>query len=299
MLTKGEAETFSVPSKALEASYAQDITDEYIKPCLIEAPAGRVNTIQPHDVVLITNFRNDRPRQITERFLHQGPEGIWLATMTQYNPDYQTKILFEPQPKPVSVGQIISDAGLRQLRITETEKFPHMTFFINCQHQQPLEKEDRTMFDSYSDIPTHDKRPAMRTPDVARAIVDDIRAEKHEVIFTNLCNADMLGHTGNIPAAIEGCETVDAALSSIVPTALEYGFSIIIIADHGNADQMLDEETGELITSHSLNPVPFILVSGQYSEIKRKSGTLIDIAPTILTMLGLPVPQEMTGESFV
>jgi 2,3-bisphosphoglycerate-independent phosphoglycerate mutase len=155
------------------------------------------------------------------------------------------------------------------------------------------------MFDSYSDIPTHDHRPTMRAADIAQAIVTDVQQGTHDVIFANLCNADMVGHTGNIPAAVTACEAVDQALARIIPVAQEHGFHIIITADHGNADEMLDQETGEPVTSHSLNPVPLIVISPDFSEIKRSSGQLKDIAPTILSLLREEVPHDMSGESFV
>ena len=155
------------------------------------------------------------------------------------------------------------------------------------------------MLDSYSDIPTHDLKPYMRAPEIADQIVEAINAEKYACIFSNICNADMVGHTGNIPAAIQACEAVDEALGRISTAAMEHGYAVIVIADHGNADQMSDEETGEMHTSHTLNPAPFILVSEPRHTITRHEGTLIDIAPTICTLLGLEIPDVMTGKSFI
>lgn len=298
MMTKGKGEQFSTAEKAIEASYAKDITDEFIEPCVIGSD-GSVSTVQENDAVIFANFRSDRPRQLTERFLEKGPKSLCFVTMTQYNPNYDVDIAFEPQPIPVSLGQVLSEANVKQLRVTETEKFAHMTFFINCKREDPFEGEDRMMFDSNSDIKTHDEKPEMRAMDIAKAIVADVEAGNHQVIFTNICNADMVGHSGKMKPTIIACETVDKALSMIIPAAEKNGYHVILTADHGNADMLEDPESHSVITSHTLNPVPFILISPKYRNLKRKSGTLIDVAPTILTILGLPIPAAMTGESFV
>lgn len=298
LMTKGRGEQFSSAQKAIEASYQKQITDEFIEAAVIGGP-GEIATVQEHDAFIFANFRIDRPRQLTQRFLEKGPKNMCLVTMTRYEPSYAVDVAFAPQPIPISLGQVLSEAGVKQLRITETEKFAHMTFFVNCKKEEPFEGEDRVMFDSYSDIKTHDQRPQMRAPDIAKAIVADIEAGLHQVIFTNLCNADMVGHSGNIPATIKAVETIDQALSEIIPVAKKNGFSVIITADHGNADMLRDIETDAPITSHTLNQVPFILISDQYKKMNRSFGTLIDVAPTILTMLGLPIPDAMTGKSFI
>lgn len=299
LLTEAEGETFSDPIKAIQASHNQKVTDEFIKPCAIKPSSGESHIIKDGDGVIFVNYRNDRPRQLTEIFLKHGFKNLHFVTMAQYNPLYDVEVAFPLEEISTSVGKALSLAGKKQLRITETEKFAHMTFFLNCKHEDVYEGEDRIMFDSYSDIATHDQRPEMRAPDIADEIVNNIKLEKYDVIFSNICNADMVGHTGNIPAAVKAVEAVDSALAKIVPVAQKHGYTVMITADHGNADQMLDEETGDVITSHSLNPVPFILVSDQYKKIKRRNGTLVDFAPTILTMLNIEIPDEMTGESFV
>lgn len=297
LITQAKGEQFTNVTEAMQASYKAQITDEFVTPKTIVPEGLDPVRIMENDVVIFANFRNDRPRQLTERLLEKGPRNIHLTTMTQYKPDYPVKVAFGPQNTSRFLGEVISEHGLKQLRVTETEKFAHMTFFINCKQEKPTLGEDRLMFDSNSDIKTHDERPEMKAMEIAQAIVEDIQNDRHQVIFTNLCNADMVGHSGNIPAAIKAVETVDSALSMIIPVALEHSFDVIITADHGNADEMLNEKTGEMITSHSLNNVPFILISNRYKQLAKNSGSLIDVAPTILRMLELPIPTEMTGTS--
>ncbi len=300
LLTKGKAnKKYKSATEAIEDSYKHNINDEFIEPARIEVGPGEEGTISSDDAVIFVNFRNDRPRQLVERFLEKGPENLHYVTMTQYSPKYAVKIAYSGEKFKHILGEEISNAGIKQLRITETEKFAHLTFFMNAKREEAFELEDRMMIDSYSDIATHDERPEMRTPDIAKQLIQDMTFENHPVIFTNLCNADMLGHTGKIDAAIKGIETVDKALSQIIPEALKHDYHVIITADHGNAEQMKDEKTGETITAHSINPVPLILVSNKYDEIKRDKASLVDVAPTILKLMGLKQPQEMTGESLV
>lgn len=299
LYTQAKGEQFTTAQEAIQASYDSKITDEYVEPSIID----KTGVIKENDAFIMVNFRNDRPRQLIELLFKNGPKNLFITTMTQYSSKYPVPVVFEPVEVKTTLGGIISEAGLRQLRITETEKFAHLTFFFNCEKEDPYVGEDRVMFDTYSDIKTHDERPEMRAPEIAQGIVDDVTAGKHEVIFVNICNGDIVGHTGNIPAAIKACEAVDQALEKIVPIALKNGFTILITADHGNAEEMLTEPSDgsqpKMITSHSTNPVPLIMVSKQYQELSHENGSLIDLAPTILTILGLETPEEMVGESFV
>lgn len=298
LTTKG-GKKYKTAVEAIDDAYAQGITDEYIEPAHIEVEEGEEGCISSNDAVIFVNFRNDRPRQITERFLQKGPENLFFATMTQYSPDYPVAVAFPPESINHTLGETLAENGIKQLRITETEKFAHLTFFLNCKREEAFEGEDRIMLDSYSDIKTHDEKPQMRALDIAKMIVADIQSGNHQVIMTNICNGDMVGHTSNIPAAMKAIEVVDQAMAQIIPVAQENGFNILITADHGNAEEMIDQKTGEKLTQHSLNPVPFVLISPKYKKINREVGLLSDMAPTILSILGLPIPKEMTGKSFV
>ena len=296
LLVSNNGKEFSSAKAAIEESYELGITDEFVEPAVINSAGD--SKIEEGDVVIFVNFRIDRPRQLTERFIQKGPE-THFVTMTRYNPLYAVKVAYPPTELSNSLGEFLSEAGIKQLRVTETEKFAHLTFFLNCKREEAYEGEDRIMFDSYSDIPTHDHRPEMRAADVAGQVVEAIEKGTHQVIFTNICNPDMVGHTGNFPAIVKAVEATDDAIGKIVSAAKKHHYDVIITADHGNAEETVDEKTGEPKTSHSLNPVPCIFVSESYKKLNKKDGTLIDLAPTIIEMLGLKTPPEMEGESLV
>jgi 2,3-bisphosphoglycerate-independent phosphoglycerate mutase len=302
VIGKKEGTRFSTPQKAIQASYNQDETDYFVKPCFIDVGDGEDGIVKANDAVIFANFRNDRMMQIGERFVKADVENLYLASMTEYNSAFKMHVAFQKEKPETYLGMEISKAGLKQLRITETEKFAHMTFFLNCQNQDPLEGEDRIMLDS-NDVKAHDEKPEMRVHDITEQILQDLNSDTHPAIMTNLCNMDLVGHTGNIPAAIQACEAMDKCLGQLEESVLKNDYSMIVIADHGNADEMLDEETGDMITCHSTNPVPFILVSpgSKTGKVKLKSneGTLIDVAPTMLKLLGLNIPDAMSGKSLV
>jgi len=286
-------------SLAVQESYEKKVTDEFIKPVLVKTSMEKEAKIKKGDGVIFFNFRNDRPRQIMERFLKKGPKGLDWVTMTQYHPDYPVEIAFPQVKLSNSLGEILSKKRIRQLRVTETEKFAHMTFFLSCKREKEFEKEDRIMLDSHSDIATHDEKPEMRAEDITREIVQAMKAKSHEVIIANICNPDMVGHTGNFKATIKAVEVTDKVVGEIAEVGLKQGYEVIITADHGNAEEMRDEKTKEMLTAHTTNPVPFILVSKRFKKLKRLKGSLIDVAPTILKMMGIKQPEEMTGESLV
>lgn len=285
----------SSASLAIKKSYENKITDEFIKPTAI----GDYPGIKVKDGAIFFNFRTDRPRQLMERFLKQGPKGVSWLTLTRYKPDYPVSVAYPPEELKGSLGEIISQAGLRQLRVTETEKFAHLTFFLNCKREEAFAGEERTMIDSYADIITHDEKPQMRAREITQEVVRAMENKTHEVIFTNLCNADMVGHTGNFKAAIKGMEMIDKCLGEISQSAAANNYELMITADHGNAEEMIDENTKEKLTAHTINPVPFILQSRQFKQLKQTEGSLVNIGPTMLTLLGLKIPKEMTGKSLV
>jgi 2,3-bisphosphoglycerate-independent phosphoglycerate mutase len=279
---------------AVKTSYEQGVGDEFIQPTAI----GEFGGIKADEAAIFFNFRNDRPRQLIERFLQKGPELNWL-TLTRYRPEYEVNVAYPPEELKSSLGEVISLSGLKQLRVTETEKFAHLTFFLNCKREEAYEREDRIMIDSYSDIATHDEKPQMRAREITREIIQAMEQKTHPVIFANLCNADMVGHTGNIEAAVKGIEVIDDCLGSLSDAARLNGYDLLITADHGNAEEMIDETTGEVRTAHTTNPVPFILQSERFGKLNRDQGGLVDIAPTILKILGITQPKEMTGASLV
>lgn len=298
-ITQGNSQLYPTATQAIQASYDKNITDEFIEPCLISPAEKTPVLIQKDDAVIFINFRSDRPRELTERFIEKGPTNLYFVTMTQYKSDYPVQVAYPPEEITETLGEVISQTGLKQLRITETEKFAHLTFFLNCKREEPFAGEDRVMFDSNSDIKGHDEKPEMRTPDIAKKLIQELETEKYQAIFTNFCNADMVGHTGNIPATIKGIEAIDQALTAIVPVAKQHGYQIIITADHGNAEQMLDEKEGDTLTAHTSYPVPFILISDQFSKLKTNHAGMIDVAPTILQLLSIEKPASMTGKSLL
>lgn len=294
------AATFADAKQAIAAAYQAGTDDEFIKPCLIQVADEAAAQVRDGDVVIFANFRNDRPRQLTERFLEQGPTDLTFVTMTLYNSDYQgVEVAYGPQSVANTLGQVLSAKQVPQLRVTETEKFAHMTFFMNCKREEPWPLEERFMFDSYK-VASHDLRPEMRAPDIAAEVAATMAAGQHPVIMANICNGDMVGHTGNMPAAIQAVEAVSQALEVIVQAAQTHGYTVLITADHGNCEEMLDEQ-GATLTQHSLNPVPFIVVAAPAHELQlqRAQGIMADVAPTVLALLELPQPVEMTGQSLV
>lgn len=295
LLTKGEGQRHKTSLEAIENSYKNGIHDEFILPAIIEQKEDNQGIISSGDGLIFANFRTDRPRQLTERLLGKGPKNIKMATMTRYRPDFQAEVAYQPQTISNCLGEVIAKHKLKQLRVTETEKFSHLTFFFNAKREQAFKGEDRIMLDSYSDIPTHDLKPEMRTLEITDKIIDNL--DNYPLIITNFCNADMVGHTAKIESIIKGIEIIDKALGLLLAKASRKKFNVIITADHGNAEESLDKN-GQPKTAHTANPVPFILM-GKYKKFLKDESTLIDVAPTILKIMGIEKPVEMTGESLV
>jgi len=277
--------------KAIQASYSKGITDEFVEPVIL----GR--TIQNGDGVIFFNFRADRTRQLTQKLaIDEGAPALsGYVTMTQYHKSYPFPVLF-PEDRPTYVlGEAFCEHGLRQFRIAESEKYAHVTYFINGGREVKFDKEDRLLIQSPRDVATYDQKPEMSADAVTDEVVKIIRARKHDIIILNFANADMVGHSGDIKATMRACEAVDRNLGRILPALRDVGGTAVITADHGNAEVMLDEN-GKPHTAHTLNPVPFFVIPPVKEDLSlRSGGKLCDIAPTILKLLGITPPKEMTG----
>jgi len=288
-LVKGEAE-FNADSgeAAVEAAYERGETDEFIKPTLV----GDEGRIRDGDSVIFFNFRPDRARQLT-RALADGL-AIRMTTLTEYQEDWDFPVAF-PQERPaVTLASVLADRGVRQLHVAETEKYAHVTYFFNGGEEQPYPGEEHQLVDSARDVPTYDKKPEMSAAAAADAFVNGWREHDPGFGIINFANADMVGHTGVIEAAVKGIEAVDECLGRVVEAVHESGGACVVTADHGNADHMLEPD-GSPNTAHSMNPVPLI-VTADVGEL-REGGILADVAPTVLALMGQEQPSEMTGEA--
>ena len=288
--------------QAVRASYEADITDEFLKPIINSHATG--GTIKEGDAVICFNFRTDRCREITQVLTQQDmPEfdmkkmNLHYTTMTEYDKTYQNvHVIFETDNLTKTLGEILEQHGKKQIRIAETEKYPHVSFFFSGGREKPCEGEKRIMIPSPK-VATYDLQPEMSAREVTDAIVPEIENETADFICLNYANADMVGHTGVFSAAIKAVETVDSCVQRVVTAALEHGYTVFLTADHGNADFLINED-GTPNTAHTLNPVPLFVIDKEWKG-NVKPGKLGDIAPTILTFMELPVPAEMTGEVLV
>ncbi len=304
-LVKGEGVFAADASRAIEASYENNVTDEFIKPVVIvDAKGHPLATIQDGDVAICFNFRTDRCREITQALTqHDFPEtgmrklSIHYTTMTEYDQTFQNvHIMFDNDNLRNTLGEIIEKHGLKQIRIAETEKYPHVSFFFSGGREVPFEGEKRIMIPSPK-VATYDLKPEMSALEVTDAIVAEINNQSADFICLNYANADMVGHTGIWEAAIKAVETVDRCVERVVTAGLANGYTIFLTADHGNSDYMINED-GSPNTAHTLNPVPLFIIDKEWHGSIRP-GKLGDIAPTILTLMGLPIPAEMTGEILI
>jgi 2,3-bisphosphoglycerate-independent phosphoglycerate mutase len=296
------------PVQAVQNAYAEGETDEFIKPRVITRPGGEpVAEIADGDHVICFNYRADRVRQITRALtepnfseFERQPVKIQLVTMTEYIQGLDARIAFPPQYVENSLGEVFSKLGKTQLRIAETEKYPHVSFFFSGGKEKAFPGEKRVLIPSRRDVATYDMKPEMSAPEIAKALIDEIRDPNFDLIINNFANADMVGHSGNIPATIRACEYVDEALKGVLEEIRRVGGTAIVTADHGNAEQMWDNVTDSPQTQHTTNPVPLILMDEQLTGTKlREGGRLCDIAPTILQLLNLQPPAEMDGVSLL
>jgi 2,3-bisphosphoglycerate-independent phosphoglycerate mutase len=300
LMVNGEGPKANSASEAVAASYAQAITDEFILPHLIDAEG----CIAKGDVVISFNFRTDRPREITTVLTQEAfpaynmvPLDLHFCTMTKYDEQFKgLQVLFEKDNLQLTLGEVVANAGCAQVRIAETEKYPHVTFFFNGGREAAFAHEERLLISSPK-VATYDLQPQMSAPEVASELILHMKARKPNFICLNFANPDMVGHTGVYAAIIEAVETVDAQLQKVVEAGLELGYEFLVIADHGNADYAVNPD-GSPNTAHSLNPVPVILVSSE-QKVALKDGILADVAPTILARMGLQQPSEMTGHSLI
>jgi 2,3-bisphosphoglycerate-independent phosphoglycerate mutase len=293
LLVDGEGEHHADSGEAaVKAAYERDETDEFISPTTV----GEEATIRPGDSVIAFNFRPDRMRQITRKLVEEGPVDRY-TTMTQYDEDWTYPVLFPPRRPAVTIAQVISGRGLRQLHVAETEKYPHVTYFFNGGEEDPYEGETRELVPSPRDVPTYDHKPEMSAREAADAFVEHWEADEPAFAIINFANPDMVGHTGVIEAAVKAVETVDECLGRVVEAVHASGGACVITADHGNCDHMLEDD-GSVNTAHSLNPVPLIVTAGG-AQLDDRNGILADVAPTVLALLGIEQPREMTGRSLL
>lgn len=304
LLVKGEGKKTKDVLKAIEESYAENITDEFIKPIVHTDAAGKpLGIIKEDDVVICFNFRTDRCREITQVLTQQDmPEQgmktlpLYYVTMTNYDHTFKNvHVVYDKDNLVNTLGEVLEKAGKKQIRIAETEKYPHVTFFFSGGREKEFNGEKRIMVPSPK-VATYDLKPEMSAVEMTDAIVPELKKAEADFICLNYANADMVGHTGDYNAVIKAVETVDACTKRVVETGLQNGYSFIIIADHGNSDYMINED-GSPNTAHTTNPVPCILIDTDYKKINE--GRLADIAPTILKLMNVSIPKEMDGKVLV
>ena len=302
LLVRGAGNPATDPLHAIQESYDTGITDEFIKPIVVcDAAHQPLSLIAEDDVVICFNFRTDRCREITEVLTQQafpeqgmGPLNLHYVTMTEYDASFKNVgVIFRNDNLVNTLGEVLEANKKTQIRIAETEKYPHVTFFFSGGREVPFEGERRIMCPSPKEVATYDLKPEMSARDITNAILPEIEGETADFICLNFANADMVGHTGVWEAAIKAVETVDECVSRIVPAALQHGYAVFLTADHGNADYLVNPD-GTPNTAHTLNPVPLFLISDDYNG-PLQHGKLGDIAPTILAYMGITIPAEMTG----
>ena len=307
VLTRGEGEQAESAVAAMDASYAKDVTDEFFVPTAITENGKPVATIKDKDTVIFFNFRPDRARELTRAFCMDEFDGfergarknVAYICFTEYDATIPNKeVAFKKVELKNTFGEYLAAHGMKQARIAETEKYAHVTFFFNGGVEEPNEGEDRILVKSPK-VATYDLQPEMSAPEVCDKLCAAIRSEKYDVIVINFANPDMVGHTGILEAAIKAVETVDTCVGKAVDAIKEVNGQLFICADHGNAEQLVDYETGAPFTAHTTNPVPFILVNADPSYKLRENGCLADIIPTLIELMGMEQPAEMTGKSLL
>lgn len=322
-MRSGKAEKkYDSPLKAIEQSYINRVFDEEFEPTVItDADGNPLATIEEDDAVIFFNFRSDRARQLTKAFVldefakfERGPKvpNLFFVTMTEYEEGLPVEVAFQQEDVSASVAQVISDAGMKQLHVAETEKYAHVTFFFNGGREEPLPHEDRILVPSPR-VKSYDEQPEMSATDIGDRIIEALSEEDYQFIVANFANADMVGHTGNLEATKKSVEVVDTQMGRIVEAVLNKGGQVIITADHGNAEKMIDPHSGEMMKEHTTNPVPCIMISAALKERRhlfppvengdlsrlQPFGVLSDVGPTVLSLLGIERPEGMSGKPLV
>jgi 2,3-bisphosphoglycerate-independent phosphoglycerate mutase len=303
----GEGKLTSDPVKAMEESYQEEVTDEFIKPIVVsETGDPHYGRIKENDAGIFFNFRADRARQLSYVLTEEDFKGfdrgnnliIHLVTLTQYDEKLKVPVAFPPIKLKNILPEVLSRKGLRQLRIAETEKYAHVTFFFNGGEETPYEGEDRILVHSPK-VPTYDLKPEMSAFEVTDKVVQEIESKKYDFILLNYANPDMVGHTGVLDAAIKAIEAVDTCVGRVVEAVQKVNGIAMVTSDHGNAEMMVDYKNGEPFTAHTTDLVPFILVKNDFKGKLREKGILADVAPTILYLMGIEKPAEMDGENLI
>ena len=313
-LVSGNGIPATDPVQAVEDAYQNGETDEFIKPVVLFADEKPIGSVSNRDGIIFFNFRADRARELCRAFtknsfsefdISNRPDIIDLVTFTEYESDFNLPIAFPPMSMKNILGEMISEAGMKQLRIAETEKYAHVTYFFNGGKEKPFKGESRILIDSPRDVATYDQKPEMSAYAVTDKLIDALREKQsqgdpYDLVVLNFANCDMVGHTGIMEAAVKACEAVDDCLGKIAAYMHKINGTMLITADHGNAEIMYDPETNGPYTAHSLNPVPLVLVDDKYKKCTlNDGGALKDIAPTILSLLHLPAPDEMEGQNLL
>ncbi|MEC9094542.1 MAG: 2,3-bisphosphoglycerate-independent phosphoglycerate mutase, partial [Planctomycetota bacterium] len=322
MLTKGANKKSDSAQQAIQDYYDNPTEsnrrgDEFIEAVSISPGDQAAKTIQDGDAIIFLNYRGDRTREITKAFVCTDDQwnnidgggfdrgnklnDLYYATMTGYESGLPVEVIFEKRERMTDIlGEYISSLGLKQLRCAETEKYPHVTFFFNDYFDDPFQQESRSLVPSPRDVSTYDQKPEMSAIGIADAVVKELGEENYDLVIVNFANGDMVGHTGNLKAAVSAVETVDACVGRVVEKTLALGGSLIVTADHGNCEQMVDPESGGPHTAHTTYQVPLIVVDPEFKNGTLKTnGRLADIAPTALALLGIPQPPEMSGQGLI
>ena len=290
------------PLAAIQAAYDRDVTDEFIEPVVIERDGKPVAPMKDGDGIIFFNFRSDRMRQIVRALTHPSFDGfdvhdrpaLSAATMTQYDETFTLPVAFPPLVLSRIMAEVLSENGMTQLRTAETEKYAHVTYFFNCGYETPFPNEERILVPSQQ-VATYDLMPEMSAPGITDVLCGAIESRRHDFILCNYANGDMVGHSGRLDATIQAVETVDRCLTRVLRSAESSGARLLVTADHGNCEQMIDPATGGPHTAHTTSPVPMVIVDPDGDRPLRGGGALKEVGPTILAMLGVEQPPEMTG----